>query len=98
MPFGISSAPEVFQRKMHKLTEGMTGIEVVVDDFIAVGYGETFEEAIRDHDKNLLDFLKRCEANNVRLNLEKLKLRQSQLLFIGHMATDQELEVDPAKV
>lgn len=57
-PFGISSAPEVFQRKMHKLIEGMTGVEVVADDFIAVGYGETFGEATRDHDKNLLQFLK----------------------------------------
>ena len=77
MPFGISSAPEVFQRKMHELIEGMTGIEVVADDFIAVGYGETFGEATRDHDKNLLEFLKRCAAKNVRLNPEKLKLRQS---------------------
>lgn len=58
MLFGISSAPEVFQRKMHELIEGMTGIEVVADDFIAVGYGETFGEATRDHDKNLLEFLK----------------------------------------
>ena len=77
MPFGISSAPEVFQRKMHELIEGMTGIEVVADDFIAVGYGEAFGEATRDHDKNLLEFLKRCAAKNVRLNPEKLKLRQS---------------------
>ena len=53
----------------------MTGIEVVADDFIAVGYGETFGEATRDRDKNLLEFLKRCEAKNVRLNPEKLKLR-----------------------
>ena len=98
MPFGISSAPEVFQRKMHELIEGLAGVEVVADDFIAVGYGNTFEEATRDHDKTLLEFLKRCEAKNVRLNPEKLKLRQSQVLFIGHMATDQGLEVDPAKV
>ena len=33
MPFGISSAPEVFQRKMHELIEGMTGTEVVADEF-----------------------------------------------------------------
>ena len=98
MPFGISSVPEVFQRKMHELIEGMTDIEVVADDFIAVGYGETFGEASRDHDKNLLEFFKRCEAKNVRLNPEKLKLRHSQVLFIGRMATDKGLEVDPAKV
>ena len=32
--FSINSAPEVFQRKMHELVEGLTGIEVVADDFI----------------------------------------------------------------
>ena len=74
MPFGISSAPEVFQRKMHELIEGLMGIEVVADNFIAVGDGETFEEVTKDHDKILLEFLKRCEERNVRLNPEKLKL------------------------
>ena len=39
MPFGISSAPEVFRRKMHEFSEGLTGIEVVADDFLAVGRG-----------------------------------------------------------
>ena len=98
MPFGISSAPEVFQRKMHELIEGLMGIEVVADDFFVVGHGKTFGEATKDHDKTLLEFLKRCKERNVRLNPEKLKLRQSQVLFIGYMATDQGQKVDPAKV
>ena len=98
MPFGISSAPEVFQRKMHELIEGLTGIEVVADDFIAVGYEETYEEASRDHDRNLLAFLERCDERNVRLNPEKIKLRQSEVLFIGHVAFVKGLQVDPAKV
>ena len=34
MPFGISSASEVFQMKMHKLVAGLQGIEVVADDFV----------------------------------------------------------------
>ena len=54
MPFGISSVPEVFQRKIHELIEGLTGMEVVADDFIAVGYSETYEEASQDHDRTLL--------------------------------------------
>ena len=83
---------------MHELIEGMTGIEVVTDDFITVGYGDTLEEAAQDHDKNLLLFLQRCKERNVRLNREKLKLRQPQVLFIGHMATDQGMRIDPAKV
>ena len=31
MPFGISSAPEVFQCRMHELTEGLSWTEVVAD-------------------------------------------------------------------
>ena len=83
---------------MHEFIEGLDGIEVVADDFIAVGCGHTFEEATSDHDKHLLAFLKRCEERNIQLNDEKLKLRQSEVLFIGHMATDKGLRVDPAKV
>ena len=30
MPFGISSAPKVFQRKIYEPNEGMSGNEVVV--------------------------------------------------------------------
>lgn len=52
---------------MHELIEGLVGVEVVADDFIAVGYGNTFEEVTRDHDKTLLEFLKRCKAKNVPL-------------------------------
>ena len=94
MPFGISSAPEVFQRKMHKLIEGLNGIEVVADDFIAVGYGDTYEEASQNHNRCLLAFLRRCEERNVRLNPEKVKLRQTKVLFIGHVATDNHRDAN----
>ena len=73
MPFGICSAPEVFQRRMDELIEGLHGMEVVADDFAAVGFGETLEEATLDHDKNLKAFLERCEEKNIKLNAEKLK-------------------------
>ena len=98
LPFGISSAPEVFQRKMHELIEGLTGIEVVADDFIVVGYGDTAEEANRNHDNTLFAFLERCRERNVKLNIDKLTLREKEVPFIGHVATDKGLRVDPAKV
>lgn len=39
MSFGINSAPEILQRKMHELIEGLIGVEVIADDFV-----ELFEE------------------------------------------------------
>ena len=39
---------------MYKLVEGMSGIEVVADDFIIIGCETTIEEATTHHDKVLL--------------------------------------------
>ena len=98
MPFGISSAPEVFHKKMHQLIEGLDGIEVVADDFVVVGYGRTSEEANLDHDQRLRTFLERCRERGEKLNIDKFTLRQREVRFIGHIATADGLCVDPAKV
>ena len=98
MPFGICSAPDVFQCRMHELIEGLEGIEVVADDFVAVWCMKSEEEAIQNHDHNLHTFLQRCTAQRVRLNPQKVKLRLREVPFIGHIATDQGLCADPAKV
>ena len=76
MPFGIKSAPEVFQRRMHEVVEGLQGVEVVADDFVVVGCGNA-DEATQNHDQNLDAFLQRCKERNLKLNDKKLKLRIS---------------------
>ena len=98
MPFGICSAPEVFQRRMHELIEGLQGVEVIADDFVTVGFGDTLEKATSDHDRNLEAFLQRCGDRGLKLNPEKIQLCKQEVPFIGHVATGQGLCVDPAKV
>ena len=60
MPFCLDSVPEVFQRKMHEIIEGLEGDEVISDDFLVYGRGETQKEDDHNHDRNLLAFLQRC--------------------------------------
>ena len=98
MPFGICSAPEVFQRRIHELIEGLQGVEVVADDFVVVGCGDTQQEAVNDHDQNLRAFLQRCTAKGLKLNSNKVRLRMREVPFIGHVATDKGLRADPAKI
>ena len=50
MPFGITSAPEVFQRRMHELIKGLSGTD---DEIIVAGLGDSLEEVFRDHNKKL---------------------------------------------
>ena len=98
LPFGICSALEVFQQRMHEIVEGLTGVEVVVDDFLAVGFGDYMEQTTRNHEENLLAFLRKCGEENLVLNLEKLHLRKTSVPFIGHMSTSEGLKPDQAKV
>ena len=59
MPFGISSAPEIWQRKMHEAIKGLKEVEVIVDDFLVCGFVDTVDEATKDHDQNLTAFIQR---------------------------------------
>lgn len=76
MPFGIKSAPEVWQRKMREHMEGLKGVKVIADDFVIVGYGDTPTEWQADHDRNVRAFLDRCRERNLKLNKNKARLKQ----------------------
>ena len=98
MPFGISSAPEVWQQKMNELVEGLSGVEVIADDFLICGCGANTREATVNHDINLQQFLQRAKERGLILNREKVKLRLNAVPFIGHLLTDKGLAPDPHKV
>ena len=56
MPFGINSAPEVWQQRMTQIVEGLNQVEVIADDFLIHGVVDTTEEAITNHDLVLQTF------------------------------------------
>ncbi|XP_033107938.1 uncharacterized protein K02A2.6-like [Anneissia japonica] len=59
MPFGISPAPEIFQQKLDQNLEGFDGVFIIADDILITGRGDTLDDANRDHDANLSEFMQR---------------------------------------
>ena len=53
MPFGISVAPEEFQRRIDESLEGLEGTKAIADDILIWGDGNTIEEATSNHDARL---------------------------------------------
>ena len=98
MPFGISTAPEEFQRRQHEVLEGLPGVEVIADDILVYGSGDTKEQADLDHDRNLTGLLERARLCNLKLNKQKLKLRLTEVPYMGHLLTSDGLRPDPQKV
>ena len=97
MPFGISPAPEEFQRRLVQALEGLDGVSPIFDDILVFGVGETREEALKDHDKRRALF-ERCRCKGIRLNRDKVKLRLSEVTFMGHVITEDGLKPDPSKI
>lgn len=60
---------------MHEFIEGLQGAEVLVDDFLVVGFGHTHVEAVQDHDKSRVALLQRYEAQGVVINVETSSAR-----------------------
>ncbi|CAG2223901.1 unnamed protein product [Mytilus edulis] len=67
MPFGISPAPEEFQRRMDEALEGLKGVKVIHDDILIYGCGTNDKDAQEDHDKNLIGLMDRCRQKGVEM-------------------------------
>ena len=79
LPFGISSAPEHFQRRMNDILKSMDGVLCHMDDVLVFGRTEA------EHHSRLKQVLKGIEAAGVTLNKEKCFFGQNRLKFLGHI-------------
>ena len=98
LPFGVSPAPEYFQMKFHQNLEGLKGVYDIADDVRIVGKRATHEEALKDHDRNLTNFLECCRERNIKLNKAKFEVKCREVPFIGHVLSSEGLKPDPAKI
>ena len=46
LPFGISSAPELFQRRMSAILEGVEGVVCLIDELLVIGKDEAEHDTI----------------------------------------------------
>ena len=98
LPFGISLVPEVFESKLQECLADLSGVKVIRDDILVVGCGDTDSEALVNHDQNVIRLLERAKQVNLKLNKNKVKLRQAEVKFMGHVISKDGLKPDPEKV
>lgn len=92
LPFGIKSAPEVFQKMMTDLMSGIPATEVVVDDILVWGTNE------KEHDESLRQVLDRARKSNLKLSLKKCKVKREEVQYVGHVLSKDGIKPDPEKV
>ena len=89
---------KIFQKRVNQALEGLEGILKITDDILVYGVGDNENEARIGHDRKLEALLNRCRERGVALNKNKLKLRISEVSFMGHIFSKEGLKIDPDKV
>ena len=92
LPFGITSAPEHFQRRMSETMDSLEGTLCIMDDILI--YGSNQEE----HDARLKAALDRIQAANLTPNRDKCKFSQESVSFLGQVIDASGIRPDPDKV
>ena len=91
MPFGITSAPEHFQKRISKILNGLDGVLGLIDDILIFGKDTS------EHDQRLESAMTRIQNAGVTLNAKKCAFRQTQLKFLGHIVDKDGIRADPDK-
>lgn len=92
MPFGISSAPEIFHSTMEHMIEGLEGVRVYVDDIIL--WGSTMDQ----HNERLHKVLQRVQKYGLKLNRAKCQFGVTEITFLGDKLTADGIEPDKDKI
>ena len=91
LPFGISSAPEVYQKRMSSLLEGLIGVLCLIDDVLVFGH------TAAEHDRRLQEVLRRIQSSGATLNVNKCAFHQTRIKFLGHIIDKNGVSADPEK-
>ena len=94
MPFGLTNAPSTFERLMERVLRGLQWqvCLVYLDDVIV--YSRTFDE----HVERLQLVFDRIKEVGLKLQPKKCHLLQREVMYLGHIVSDQGVRTDPEKI
>ena len=94
MPFGITVAGDVFQRKLDQHFGQIEQVIVIADDIMVVGSQTNH----RDHDVALTNLLETARKTNICLNYDKLAYKKTEVEFFGETYTTDGCKPAKSKV
>ena len=81
LPFGVATAPSVFQHVMENLLQGLKYVTIYLDDILITGRSRNEHLAI------LEEVLNQLEKAGMRLKQSKCKFLMAEIKYLGHVIT-----------
>ena len=91
LPFGVSSAPSIFQATMDQILQGVEKTICYLDNILVMGSNEM------EHLKTLEEVLQRLHSHGIKVRLDKCKFMQKSVEYLGHKVDVDRLHPTTAK-
>uniref|UniRef100_A0A8C1M8Q9 ribonuclease H n=1 Tax=Cyprinus carpio TaxID=7962 RepID=A0A8C1M8Q9_CYPCA len=92
LPFGITSAPALFQRAMDQILSDLNGVQCYLNDLLITGKDD------EDHLRNLNTTLQRLKENGLWVKKDKCEFFQPTIEYLGHVTDSTGLHTASSKV
>ncbi|XGW10025.1 hypothetical protein V3C99_011919, partial [Haemonchus contortus] len=92
LPFGVKSAPGIFQQIIDSMISGLNGVAAYLDDVIVTG------RTLSEHNANLEALFSRISAYGFRVRADKCHFVMTQLTYLGNVITAAGRRPDPKKI
>ena len=84
MPMGIKNGPAIYQQIMDHILQGLDCADVYIDDIIIGSSGETEEELLANHDRDVRAELDRLRKEELVASVSKTDFFVRSVEFCGH--------------
>ena len=92
LPFGVASAPAIFQKAMDVILQGIDNVICYLDDIMVTGKTE------EEHLKNLAKVLQCLREHDVRVKRSKCTFMKTSVEYLGHRIDAEGLHATEDKV
>lgn len=92
LPFGLSIAPEFFQKVNVQNFGDIGGVMIYFDDLLIAASNE------EEHDKILNKVLERARELNVKFNKSKLQFKVNEVKYVGHVFSKEGYKIDRSRI
>lgn len=92
LPFGVASAPALFQRIMEQILLDLPQCACYLDDIIICGKDQ------KECERNVIVVLERLKKYNVKVNLEKCMFNKTEVEFLGFRLSKEGIKPSSSKI
>ena len=92
LPFGVSSAPAIFQSTMEQIFKNIKGVKIYLDDILIGGKDK------KELKENVLKVFEKLNKHHIKVNESKCEFFKEEVQYLGHIILIEGVKPNPKKI